>query len=135
MTKSIQNAQKKVEENAFGTRKRLLEYDDVMNIQREAIYRKRDNALSGLRLELDLNTMFEGLLDDIVYVNKQRGDYDNFRFDVQRLPRFRHQDRSAGLQGDEGTSTRWRTVLLEEFRAFYHSKMLFAGGPRHAPYP
>ncbi|MEO0733857.1 MAG: preprotein translocase subunit SecA, partial [Bacteroidota bacterium] len=53
VTKSIENAQKKVEENAFGTRKRLLEYDDVMNIQREAIYRKRNNALSGQRLSLD----------------------------------------------------------------------------------
>ena len=47
VTKSIERAQKKVEENNFGIRKRLLEYDDVMNIQREAIYKKRNNALNG----------------------------------------------------------------------------------------
>jgi preprotein translocase subunit SecA len=58
VTKSIERAQKKVEENNFGIRKRLLEYDDVMNIQREAIYRKRKHALEGARLQLDINTMF-----------------------------------------------------------------------------
>ncbi|MEL6924243.1 MAG: preprotein translocase subunit SecA, partial [Bacteroidota bacterium] len=58
VTKSIERAQKKVEENNFGIRKRLLEYDDVMNIQREAIYKKRNNALSGERLSVDINTMF-----------------------------------------------------------------------------
>ena len=57
ITKSIGNAQKKVEENNFGIRKRLLEYDDVMNIQREAIYKRRNNALSGERLSVDLYNM------------------------------------------------------------------------------
>ncbi|MEZ4982184.1 MAG: hypothetical protein R2769_11485 [Saprospiraceae bacterium] len=61
VTKSIERAQKKVEENNFGIRKRLLEYDDVMNIQREAIYKKRKNALSGDRLSIDLATMFESM--------------------------------------------------------------------------
>jgi len=91
VTKSIENAQKKVEENAFGTRKRLLEYDDVMNIQREAIYRKRNNALSGERLNLDLNTMFEGLIDNVVYNGKQNGDFDNFRLEVFRILGFETQ--------------------------------------------
>ena len=50
MTKSIERAQKKVEENNFGIRKRLLEYDDVMNAQREVIYKRRKHALSGTRL-------------------------------------------------------------------------------------
>ncbi|MDW8297163.1 MAG: preprotein translocase subunit SecA, partial [Raineya sp.] len=60
VTKSIERAQKKVEENNFGIRKRLLEYDDVMNIQREQIYKRRRNALFGERLQLDLyTTMFE----------------------------------------------------------------------------
>ena len=59
ITKSIERAQKKVEENNFGTRKRLLEYDDVMNSQREAVYKRRRNALKGDRLELDiLNVLF-----------------------------------------------------------------------------
>ena len=61
ITKSIERAQKKVEENNFGIRKRLLEYDDVMNIQREAIYRKRNHALEGTRLSVDIYNMFESL--------------------------------------------------------------------------
>ncbi len=60
ITKSIERAQKKVEENNFGIRKRLLEYDDVMNYQREAIYKRRRNALFGDRLALDIaNTMYD----------------------------------------------------------------------------
>ena len=57
VTKSLERAQQKVEENNFGIRKRLLEYDDVMNSQREAIYKKRNNALSGNRIAVDLNNM------------------------------------------------------------------------------
>ena len=79
VTKSIERAQKKVEENNFGIRKRLLEYDDVMNIQREAIYTKRSNALSGTRLSLDLYNMFAGLTEVIVSDAKQAGNYDYFR--------------------------------------------------------
>ncbi len=60
LSKSIENAQKKVEENNFGIRKRLLEYDDVMNYQREAVYARRRNALSGERIEIDvLNMMID----------------------------------------------------------------------------
>ncbi len=58
MTKSIERAQKKVEENNFGTRKRLLEYDDVMNAQREVVYKRRRHALHGERLKLDIANMF-----------------------------------------------------------------------------
>ncbi|NJC27527.1 preprotein translocase subunit SecA [Neolewinella antarctica] len=123
VTKSIENAQKKVEENAFGTRKRLLEYDDVMNIQREAIYRKRDNALSGKRLELDLNGMFEGLLDNIVYVNKQAGDYDAFRFEVLRVLGFETKIEGADFRETKDVNA-LADRLLEEFRSFYHGKML-----------
>ncbi len=123
VTKSIENAQKKVEENAFGTRKRLLEYDDVMNIQREAIYRKRNNALSGERLNLDLNTMFEGLIDDIVYAGKQQNDYDGFRFEVQRLLGF-----DTNIQAPDFNETKDVNALadrlLEEFQGFYQRKML-----------
>ena len=79
ITKSIERAQKKVEENNFGIRKRLLEYDDVMNIQREAIYKKRNNALEGLRLELDIYNMFEGFIETIVTEHKLDGNYDSFR--------------------------------------------------------
>ncbi len=59
LSKSIENAQKKVEENHFGWRKRTLEYDDVMNYQREAVYSRRRNALSGERIEIDVQNMME----------------------------------------------------------------------------
>ena len=79
VSKSIERAQKKVEENNFGIRKRLLEYDDVMNIQREAIYKKRNNALSGERLSLDINQMFIGSTENIVYQSKPHKDFELFR--------------------------------------------------------
>ncbi len=66
VSKSIERAQKKVEENNFGVRKRLLEYDDVMNAQRKAIYRKRHNALFGDRLDIDVDNMFYELCDSTV---------------------------------------------------------------------
>jgi preprotein translocase subunit SecA len=79
VSKSIERAQKKVEENNFGIRKRLLEYDDVMNIQREAIYKKRNNSLSGERLSVDLSNMFETMIYSIVENNKLNGDVETFR--------------------------------------------------------
>ena len=79
VSKSIERAQKKVEENNFGIRKRLLEYDDVMNIQREAIYSKRTNALSGERLNVDLNNMFLALTESLVRSHKEGGDFETFR--------------------------------------------------------
>jgi len=79
VSKSIERAQKKVEENNFGIRKRLLEYDDVMNIQREAIYTKRNNALSGERLSVDLNNMFSALTESLVRSHREGGDFETFR--------------------------------------------------------
>jgi preprotein translocase subunit SecA len=66
ISKSIERAQKKVEENNFGIRKRLLEYDDVMNSQREVIYTRRRNAFYGDRLEVDINNMLSDICEDIV---------------------------------------------------------------------
>lgn len=82
ITKSIERAQKKVEENAFGTRKRLLEYDDVMNAQRNAIYKKRRNALYGDRLDLDVQNMFYDVAEEIVNEHFPRKDYESFEVDV-----------------------------------------------------
>ena len=79
VTKSIERAQKKVEENNFGIRKRLLEYDDVMNIQREAIYKKRNNALQGDRLNIDINQMFMGLTANLVDDYRHYSDWEGFR--------------------------------------------------------
>jgi preprotein translocase subunit SecA len=85
VTNSIERAQKKVEENNFGIRKRLLEYDDVMNIQREAIYKKRRNALFGDRLSVDINNAFTAITNELVQVHRQDGDYETFRLDSIRL--------------------------------------------------
>ena len=65
ITKSIESAQKKVEENNFGMRKRLLEYDDVMNQQRDVIYTRRRHALFGERLSLDISSMFFDVCETI----------------------------------------------------------------------
>ena len=82
MTKSIERAQKKVEENNFGIRKRLLEYDDVMNSQREVIYKRRKHALEGSRLKLDIYNMLYDTSEDIVNRNKGQNDFKNFEFEI-----------------------------------------------------
>lgn len=84
MTKSIERAQKKVEENNFGTRKRLLEYDDVMNAQREVVYKRRRHALFGERLKLDIANMMYDTCEVIVGENKARNDFKNFEFELIR---------------------------------------------------
>jgi preprotein translocase subunit SecA len=84
ITKSIERAQKKVEENNFGSRKRLLEYDDVMNAQRDVIYKRRQHALDGDRLSFDLMNMFYDMCDEVVISNKAEEDYDNFKLEVIR---------------------------------------------------
>ena len=82
MTKSIERAQKKVEENNFGVRKRLLEYDDVMNAQREVIYKRRKHALEGNRLKVDIANMLFETCEDIVLNNKASNDFKNFEFQI-----------------------------------------------------
>ena len=84
ITKSIERAQKKVEENNFGIRKRLLEYDDVMNSQREVIYKKRRHALYGERLEVDLLNMMYDSLESLVS-DYYEGDFDEFNLELMRL--------------------------------------------------
>ena len=84
MTKSIERAQKKVEENNFGTRKRLLEYDDVMNAQREVVYKRRRHALHGERLKLDIANMMYDTCELIVSENKAKNDFKNFEFELIR---------------------------------------------------
>ncbi len=83
VSKSIERAQKKVEENNFGVRKRLLEYDDVMNAQRKAIYRKRKNALFGERLDIDIDNMFYDVAESSVTgINRQ--DFESFELGLLR---------------------------------------------------
>ena len=114
VTKSIERAQKRVEENNFGIRKRLLEYDDVMNIQREAIYRKRSNALFGERLRVDINNMFLSLIESIVIDHRQNGDYEVFRKDAISV---------LGIDPDV-TAEEFKSLPLDEVVDRYQQQVL-----------
>ena len=85
VSKSIERAQKKVEENNFGQRKRLLEYDDVMNAQRKAIYKKRHNALYGDRLGSDVANMFYDVSESIVFNFPNASQYTDFTMELFRV--------------------------------------------------
>ncbi len=120
VTKSIERAQKKVEENNFGIRKRLLEYDDVMNIQREAIYKKRRNALYGERLSVDINNMFFTLVESIVFNSKQQGSLELLKRGMLEtmgyVPEVDEQEfriSQAEVLADE---------VLHQFQQFYQHK-------------
>ena len=84
ITKSIERAQKKVEENNFGIRKRLLEYDDVMNKQRDVIYKRRRNALFGDHLKYDIENMIYDTVASIITKTKAASDYKDFEYEVIR---------------------------------------------------
>lgn len=120
ITKSIERAQKKVEENNFGIRKRLLEYDDVMNQQRTVIYDRRKNALNGERLELDIMNMLYDTCEEIVNNTKGAVDYDAFKLScigTLALDTKVTQDDFAGR--DENTLT---NDLYEELLEAYRQK-------------
>ncbi len=82
ISKSIERAQKKVEENNFGIRKRLLEYDDVMNKQRDVIYKRRKNALFGDHLKYDISNMIFDVSQSIVSKTKLENDYKEFEYEI-----------------------------------------------------
>ena len=82
ITKSIERAQKKVEENNFGIRKRLLDYDDVMNSQRDVIYKLRQHALFGERLALDVQNMIYDVCNVIIQENYQNRDFEGFKYEL-----------------------------------------------------
>lgn len=120
VSKSLERAQKKVEENNFGIRKRLLEYDDIMNAQREVVYKKRKHALFGQRLSVDLNNMFYDLAEEVVSNNHAVEDYENFKLDVIRNFSIDTQiDESGFLKQDVNTLTE---KLYTEAMAFYKRK-------------
>ncbi len=85
MTTTIERAQKKVEENNFGIRKRLLEYDDVMNLQREVIYTKRKNALDVNRLKVDIANMIYETVESIYISARNNNEFKSFEFDLIRF--------------------------------------------------
>lgn len=120
LTKSIERAQRKVEENNFGIRKRLLEYDDVMNSQRSVIYSKRKNALFGERLDVDLNNMIYDVVEDLVLTSKESGSYEEFQIEVIRIfsinPSITEEDfKSAAAMA-------LTDRLFEEVINHYHAK-------------
>jgi preprotein translocase subunit SecA len=82
ISKSIERAQKKVEENNFGIRKKLLEYDDVMNKQRDVIYKRRKNALFGDHLKYDISNMIFDVSQSIVSKGKLEGDFKEFEYEI-----------------------------------------------------
>ncbi len=84
ITKSIERAQRKVEENNFGIRKRLLEYDDVMNSQREVVYKKRRHALYGERLAVDISNMIYDVCETLVTTYQDDRDFDGFRLAMMK---------------------------------------------------
>ena len=85
ISKSIERAQKKVEENNFGIRKRLLEYDDVMNSQREVVYSKRRHALMGERIGVDITNMIYDSAESILETAKNNGDYEELVIDLLKV--------------------------------------------------
>jgi len=85
ITKSIERAQKKVEENNFGIRKRLLEYDDVMNSQRGVIYTKRKNTLKGERIDVEIANMMYDVTENLVDNYQPDGDFEGFSMELLRL--------------------------------------------------
>ncbi len=103
ISKSIERAQKKVEENNFGVRKRLLEYDDVMNKQREVIYRRRKNALFGERLDVDIANMVYDTSAAIVNEAKNNENYKQLEFD---LIKYFTMDSPVGEAEFKSTSVR-----------------------------
>lgn len=111
ITRSIERAQRKVEENHFGTRKRLLEYDDVMNSQREVIYTRRKHALYGERIDLDINNMISDL--GATLVEQMHG---NLAFDDFELEIMRTLSMESGL-----TEAEWKSdsaaVITDKFNA------------------
>jgi preprotein translocase subunit SecA len=120
VTSSIERAQKKVEENNFGTRKRLLEYDNVMNSQREVIYKRRRNALFGERLELDILTMLFDTSEDMVINAKNASDYESLRLNA--LSTFGLDYEITKEAFDKGDQNKLTENLYHKALEHYHSK-------------
>tara|TARA_R100001369_G_scaffold954_4_gene3236 strand:- start:107772 stop:111134 length:3363 start_codon:yes stop_codon:yes gene_type:complete len=121
ISKSIERAQKKVEENNFGVRKRLLEYDDVMNAQREVIYKRRYHALFGDRLKVDIANMIFDTSEVITETNKTANDYKNFEFEL-----IRYFSMSSPISEEEFAKMDSQKIAGVVYKAafqHYHNKM------------
>ncbi|MHA7058196.1 preprotein translocase subunit SecA [Aquimarina sp. M1] len=114
ISKSIERAQKKVEENNFGVRKRLLEYDDVMNAQREVVYKRRYHALFGERLRVDLANMIYDTAEVITESNKNAQDFKNFEFEL-----IRYFSMSSPISAEEFEKMDAQKIAGEVYKAAY----------------
>lgn len=120
ITKNIERAQRKVEQNNFGIRKRLLEYDDVMNAQREVIYTKRRNALYGQKLELDITNMLHDLCTELVENFQEQRNFAEFKLECLRL--FAHEPSFSENDFLNGKSDNLIDQLYDELYNHYRSK-------------
>ncbi len=118
ITKSIERAQRKVEENNFGIRKRLLEYDDIMNAQREVIYKRRRHALFGERLAVDISNMIYDLCEQIVMENQEAADFEGFKMQL-----FRTLATESPVTEKEFLSMKAEEITEKLFQKVYTSYM------------
>jgi preprotein translocase subunit SecA len=104
ISKSIERAQKKVEENHFGTRKRLIEYDDVMNAQRDVVYKRRRNALNGDRISIDIANMIYEVAESLVSEYHVLKDFESFNVECIKYfgieSPFTEQEFKSGREDD-----------------------------------
>ncbi len=119
ITKSIERAQKKVEENNFGIRKRLLEYDDVMNAQRDVIYKRRRHALFGDRLSIDLDNALYDVCDDLAAQHEGNADLETFKLEVMKHLAIEPEVTAAELKD----ANILREKLYHQAQEFYQRKM------------
>jgi len=121
ISKSIERAQKKVEENNFGIRKRLLEYDDVMNKQRNVVYSKRNHALFGERLALDLDNAFYSVAEGLINSFKEGNDHEGFKLAV--IVNFGIDTTITAEELDKGDVPIVAEKLYNEAKSNYNSKV------------
>ena len=122
ITKSIERAQKKVEENNFGIRKRLLEYDDVMNKQRNVVYKKRHHALFGERLALDLDNSFYSVASGLLFSFRELNDHEGFK--LAAIVNFGIDTSITAEELDKGEINGLTDRLYNEAVTQYRSKTL-----------
>jgi preprotein translocase subunit SecA len=120
ISKSIERAQKKVEENHFGTRKRLIEYDDVMNAQRDVVYKRRRHALNGDRLSIDIANMIYEVSESIVAEYAASRDFEGFNFEC--LKNFGMESPFSEKEFLNGKEDNLVQTLFEQAEQHYRQK-------------
>jgi preprotein translocase subunit SecA len=125
ITKSIERAQKKVEENHFGTRKRLIEYDDVMNAQRDVIYKRRRNALYGDKLSIDIANMVFEVATSMVEEYKDSGDYEAFNLESIKIFGVDHPVNEQQFR--QGKEEDLAMEIFDAAQKHYHEKVSAMG--------